>query len=248
MKEEQFLNIKALLKRVQQESQLYQNKFKEENFDIEDIQSPEDISKIPFTTKADLRGAYPLNLQAVPDEEIVRIHSSSGTTGIPVIIPYTAQDLEDWANMMKRCMEVAGVTKRDRVQITPGYGLWTAGIGFQAGIEKLGAMAIPMGPGNTERQLQMMMDLKSTAIVATSSYALLLAEEIRRRELKGNIQLKKAILGSERWGDKMRDRISEELGVELYDIYGLTEIYGPGISMSCGCNKRTSLLGRLFLL
>ena len=237
MTAEQFLEMKALLKKVARESMLYQNKFKDENFDIEDIQSPADISKIPFTTKADLRGAYPLNLQAVPDEEIVRIHSSSGTTGTPVIIPYTAQDLDDWAEMMKRCMEVAGVTKTDRVQITPGYGLWTAGIGFQAGIEKLGAMAVPMGPGNTERQLQMMMDLKTTAIVATSSYALLLAEEIHKRELKGNIHLKKAILGSERWGDKMRDRIKTELGVELYDIYGLTEIYGPGISMSCECNN-----------
>lgn len=237
MNEEQFLEFKKLLRKVQQESSLYKNKFREASFAIEDVKSPEDISKIPFTTKADLRGAYPFNLQAVSDEEIVRIHSSSGTTGTPVIIPYTAQDLDDWANMMKRCMEVAGLIKTDRVQITPGYGLWTAGIGFQAGVEKLGAMAVPMGPGNTEKQLQMMMDLKSTAIVATSSYALLLAEEIRKRGLKGNIHLTKAILGSERWGDKMRERIREELGVELYDIYGLTEIYGPGISMSCGCNS-----------
>jgi len=237
MTAEQFSKFKAMLKRVQQTSPLYQNKFKKEKFDIEDVQSPADIWKIPFTTKADLRGAYPLNLQAVPDEEIVRIHSSSGTTGVPVIIPYTAQDLEDWASMMKRCMEVAGMTSKDRVQITPGYGLWTAGIGFQAGVEKLGAMAIPTGPGNTERQLQMMMDLKSTAIIATSSYALLLAEEIHKKQLKGHIHLKKAILGSERWGDKMRNRISSELGVALYDIYGLTEIYGPGISISCECNN-----------
>lgn len=237
MKTEQFLKFKALLSRVQQESPLYQNKFKDAGLTIEDIQSPDDISKIPFTTKSDLRGAYPLNLQAVPDEEVVRIHSSSGTTGIPVIIPYTAQDLADWTNMMSRCMEVAGVTITDRVQITPGYGLWTAGIGFQAGVEKLGAMAIPTGPGNTERQLQMMIDLKSTAIIATSSYALLLAEEIHKRQLKSKIHLRKAILGSERWGEKMRQRIREELGVELYDIYGLTEIYGPGISMSCKCSN-----------
>lgn len=234
---EQFTKFKTLLKKVEQDSPLYQKKFKEAGFAIEDVQSPEDIAKIPFTTKDDLRDAYPLNLQAVPDEEIVRVHSSSGTTGKPVIIPYTSQDLEDWAIMMKRCMEVAGVTTKDRVQITPGYGLWTAGIGFQAGVEKLGAMAIPMGPGNTERQLQMMMDLKSTAIVATSSYALLLAEEIHKRQLKSSIHLNKAILGSERWGDKMRARISEELGVSLYDIYGLTEIYGPGISISCECNN-----------
>lgn len=234
---EQFLKIKTVLKKVEQDSSLYKNKFSEAGFTSEDIQSPADFCKIPFTTKSDLRGAYPLNLQAVPDIEVVRIHSSSGTTGTPVIIPYTNQDLKDWAIMMERCMKVAGVTAQDRVQITPGYGLWTAGIGFQAGIEKLGAMAIPMGPGNTQRQLQMMIDLKSTAIVATSSYALLLAEEIHKQELKGNIHLQKAILGSERWGDKMRERISNELGVALYDIYGLTEIYGPGISMSCECNN-----------
>ena len=136
---------------------------------------------------------------------------------------------------MKRCMEVAGVNKTDRVQITPGYGLWTAGIGFQAGVEKLGAMAVPTGPGNTEKQLQMMQDLKSTTLVATSSYALLLAEEVEKRNLKDTIHLKRAILGSERWGEKMRKRIKEKLGVELYDIYGLTEIYGPGISISCEC-------------
>ncbi len=237
MKAEQFLKFKMLLQRVQRESRFYQNKFKEASFDIAGIQSPQDIAKIPFTTKEDLRAAYPLKLQAVPDEKIIRVHSSSGTTGKPVIIPYTAQDLDDWAEMMRRCMEVAGVTTSDRVQITPGYGLWTAGIGFQAGVEKLGAMAIPMGPGNTEKQLQLMVDLQSTAIVATSSYALLLAEEICKRKLRSNICLNKAILGSERWGEKMRSRISEELGVALYDIYGLTEIYGPGISISCGCNN-----------
>lgn len=233
MKAEQFTKLKALLQRVQQQSPFYKNKFKAAGFDIDAIQDPADIIHIPFTTKEELREAYPLNIQAVPDEEVVRIHSSSGTTGKPIIIPYTAQDVDDWAEMMCRCMAVAGLTAKDRIQITPGYGLWTAGIGFQAGVEKLGAMAIPMGPGNTEKQLQMMMDLQSTAICATSSYALLLAEEIRKRDLKKNIKLKKAIIGSERWGDKMRARISEELGVELYDIYGLTEIYGPGISISC---------------
>ncbi|SDF05371.1 phenylacetate--CoA ligase family protein [Sporomusa acidovorans] len=233
MKAEQFTKLKALLARVEQHSPFYQNKFKAAGLAVEAITTPADIVHIPFTTKEELREAYPLNIQAVPDEEIVRIHSSSGTTGKPIIIPYTARDVADWAEMMRRCMAVAELTAKDRVQITPGYGLWTAGIGFQAGVERLGAMAIPMGPGNTEKQLQMMMDLESTVITATSSYALLLAEEIRKRGLKDRIKLRKAILGSERWGDKMRTRIREELGVELYDIYGLTEIYGPGISISC---------------
>ena len=200
---------------------------------ITEIKTEEDFKKLPFIDKAELRNAYPLGIQAVPDSEIVRIHSSSGTTGKPVIIPYTAKDVDDWATMFARCYETAGITKEDRIQITPGYGLWTAGIGFQAGCEKLGAMAIPMGPGNTEKQLQMMQDLKSTVICATSSYALLLAEEINKRGLKDKICLKKGVIGSERWSDKKREYIANELGIELYDIYGLTEIYGPGIGVNC---------------
>jgi phenylacetate-CoA ligase len=128
---------------------------------------------------------------------------------------------------------MAGITNKDRIHITPGYGLWTAGIGFQAGCERLGAMAIPMGPGNTEKQLQMMQDLKSTVLCATSSYALLLAEQVEARGLKDKICLKKGVIGSERWGEKMRERIQKIFGIELYDIYGLTECYGPGIGINC---------------
>ena len=200
---------------------------------ISHISSPDDFEKLPFSEKNDLREAYPLGLMTAPEEDIVRIHSSSGTTGLPVIIPYTARDVEDWAAMFARCYETAGITNMDRIQITPGYGLWTAGIGFQAGAEKLGAMVIPMGPGNTDKQLQMMMDMKSTVICATSSYALLLAEEIEKRGIKDKIHLKKGVIGSERWGEKMRQRIRSELGIELYDIYGLTEVYGPGIGINC---------------
>lgn len=198
-----------------------------------EVHTPEEFAKLPFSEKKDLRDAYPLGLMAVLEEEVVRIHSSSGTTGTPVIIPYTAKDVDDWAIQFKRCYETAGITKKDRIQITPGYGLWTAGIGFQNGAEKLGAMVIPMGPGNTEKQLQMMMDMESTVLCSTSSYALLLAEEIGKRGIRDKIHLKKGVIGSERWSQKMRDRISGELGIELYDIYGLTEIYGPGIGISC---------------
>lgn len=231
MTETQFKLIKDQLKKLTSMDCFYKTKL--EGVNVDDIQSQEDFEKLPFTWKGDLREAYPLGLQAVPDEEIVRIHSSSGTTGTPVIIPYTAQDVADWAEMFKRCYEIAGITNTDRVHITPGYGLWTAGIGFQAGVEKLGAMAIPMGPGNTDKQIKMMMDLKSTVLCATSSYALLLAEEIAKRGVADKIHLKKGIIGSERWGEKMRKRIANELGVELYDIYGLTEVYGPGIGISC---------------
>ena len=231
MKEEQFELIKAQLKKLTSQDCFYQKKL--EGINVDDIKSQEDFEKLPFTWKGDLREAYPLGLRAVPEEEIVRIHSSSGTTGIPVIIPYTKKDIDDWATMFSRCYKMAGVTNKDRIHITPGYGLWTAGIGFQNGAEKLGAMTIPMGPGNTDKQLRMMVDMESTVLCATSSYALLLAEEIAKRGIGDKIKLKKGIIGSERWGDKMRKRIANELGVKLYDIYGLTEVYGPGIAISC---------------
>lgn len=231
MKETQFLLIKEQLHKLKHKDCFYQKRL--EGINIDSIQSQENFEKLPFTWKGDLREAYPLGLMAVPEEEIIRIHSSSGTTGIPVIIPYTQRDVDDWADMFARCYEMAGITNMDRIQITPGYGLWTAGIGFQNGAEKLGAMVVPMGPGNTDKQLRMMMDMKSTVLCATSSYALLLAEEIDKRGIKDRIHLKKGVIGSERWGEKMRARIANELGVSLYDIYGLTEVYGPGIAISC---------------
>jgi len=223
--------IKYQIKRIKKANGFYAKRLAD--IDIDAIRTQKDFEKLPFSEKADLREAYPLGLSVVSEEEIVRIHSSSGTTGTPCIIPYTKQDVDDWAELFKRCYEIAGITNRDRIQITPGYGLWTAGIGFQLGAEKLGAMTIPMGPGNTEKQIQFMIDMESTVLCATSSYALLLAEEIQKRGLRDKIKLKKGVIGSERWGDKMRRRISEELGIELYDIYGLTEVYGPGIGVNC---------------
>ncbi len=222
-----------LLDRVSRKSLFYIDKFEKAGVEAGDVKTYEDIQKLPFTTKSELRGAYPMGLLAVDESEVVRIHSSSGTTGKPVIIPYTRFDIEIWSLMMARCFEFAGVTNKDRVQITPGYGLWTAGIGFQAGVEKLGAMSIPTGPGNTEKQIEMLVDMQSTVLCATSSYALLLAEEVAKRGIKDQINLKRGIIGSERWGEKMRNRISNELGITLHDIYGLTEIYGPGISIEC---------------
>ena len=230
--EKQLEQIRAQIKRVKEfGNPFYTKRFA--NVNPEDIKTQEDFENlVPFVTKQELRDAYPLGLATVPEEEIVRIHSSSGTTGAPVVIPYTKKDVEDWAIMFARCYELAGITNKDRIQITPGYGLWTAGIGFQAGCERLGAMAVPMGPGNTEKQLQMMQDLKSTVICATSSYALLLAEQVEARGLKDKIHLTKGVIGSERWGEKMRNRIQSILGIELYDIYGLTECYGPGIGIN----------------
>ena len=234
MSEKTLEQIKYQMSRVKAAGGFYARRLAD--VDLDKIKSQHDFEQLPFSEKADLRDAYPLGLAAVPEEEIVRIHSSSGTTGTPVIIPYTKKDVDDWATLFKRCYEIAGVTKKDRIQITPGYGLWTAGIGFQLGAEKLGAMTIPMGPGNTSKQLQFMEDLQSTVLCATSSYALLLAEEIDKKGIHDKINLKKGIIGSERWGEKMRQRIANELGVELYDIYGLTEVYGPGIAINCEYN------------
>ena len=229
--EKQLSQVNNQIRRLIEADNFYGKRLKEAG--IDHVSSVEDFLNLPFSEKQDLRDAYPLGLMTCKEDEVVRIHSSSGTTGMPVIIPYTAKDVDDWGEMFKRCYEFAGITKDDRIHITPGYGLWTAGIGFQNGCEKLGAMAIPMGPGNTNKQLQMMMDLKSTVLCATSSYALLLAEEIEKRGIADKIHLKKGVIGSERWGEKMRKRISTELGIELYDIYGLTEIYGPGIGINC---------------
>ncbi|MCL2136749.1 MAG: phenylacetate--CoA ligase [Coriobacteriia bacterium] len=231
MKDQQWEQILSLLAGIKQKSQFYSTKY--HDLDLADIKDLKGFQSLPLTTKDELRESYPLGLAAVPLQDIVRIHSTSGTTGVPVIIPYTAQDVADWAEMFKRCYEFAGVTSLDRVQVTPGYGLWTAGIGFQAGAELLGAMVVPMGPGNTDKQIEMMIDLQTSVLGSTSSYALLLAETIAERGLQDRINLRVGVIGSERWGEKMRARISTELGIKLFDIYGLTEVYGPGIAISC---------------
>ena len=221
----------AQVRRVAKFSPMYIEKYS--GIPVNTLMTKDQFESLPFTTKQDLRDAYPMGMQCVPNDRIVRVHSSSGTTGIPVILPYSSQDLEDWAVMMERCYQFAGVTREDRVQVTPGFGLWTAGLGFQAGAERLGAMVIPTGSGNTDRQLQLMRDLEASVLIGTSSYGLLIAEEVDRREMRSEIKLKKGIFGSERWGDKVRDRIYQSLGIEFFDIYGLTEIYGPGIAIDC---------------
>ncbi|BCV20996.1 phenylacetate--CoA ligase family protein [Moorella sp. Hama-1] len=229
--------LQALVRRLFDHSPYYREKLTAAGITPGDIRTAADLEYVPLTDKGELRNGKPLDLMAVPEEKVVRIHSSSGTTGKPIIIPYTAGDVAAWAQMMARCFALAGVTNRDRVQITPGYGLWTAGIGFQAGVEYLGAMAIPTGAGNTEKQLEMMVDLQATVLTATASYALFLGEEIERRGLREKIALRVGLIGSERWGEKMRRRIEELLGIEAFDIYGLTEIYGPGIGLDCPAHE-----------
>ncbi len=233
LKEKQSILLRRLMERLQEYSCFYRKKLEQAGISFADIKSIDDVKYLPFTEKEELRQEEALALMAAPEEEIIRIHSTSGTTGKPVVVPYTRKDVDDWAEMMERCMRMVGIKNSDRVHITPGYGLWTAGIGFQTGCERLGAMAVPMGPGNTEKQLAMLLDMQATVLIGTASYGLLLAEEAKKRGIDDQLKLRKAIFGSERWGEKMRTRMEEILGVETYDIYGLTEIYGPGIGIDC---------------
>lgn len=223
--------LQRLLERVKERGPFYRERLK--GVDPSKIKSVSDLRHLPFTTKEDLRDRPFEDFLAVPEEEVIRIHSTSGTTGKPVIIAYTKRDVEDWTHMMARSLRMAGVTRGDRIQVTPGYGLWTAGIGFQSGAESIGALVIPMGPGNTDKQIEFMLVMKTTVITGTASYGLFLAEEISKRDLRDKICLRKGIFGAEIWGDKRRRKIEELLGIESFDIYGMTEVYGPGIGIDC---------------
>ncbi len=212
----------------------YRAKFDAHGVRAEDVNPLEDLARLPFTDADDLRDGYPFPLCAVPFEKVVRIHSSSGTTGKRKNLCYTRKDIEDWTHFFARAYEMAGVTPEDRVQIAVGYGVWTAGAGFQAACEALGAMALPAGPGNVDLQCQFLVDLESTVLCCTASMGLLLAEEVNRRGLSDRVRLRKIIYGSERSSRSMRQKISDLLGgAELFDITGLTELYGPGTGIEC---------------
>lgn len=229
--------LTATVNRVYRNTPFYRERFRQHGVVPEDIRSLEDIRRLPFTDTNDLQDGYPFPLRSVGFEDIVRIHASSGTTGKRKVLCYTQRDLDLWADMFARCYELAGVTREDRVQIAVGYGLWTAGVGFQAGCERFGAMAVPLGPANADMHCEMMVDMQSTVFCATASMALLMAEEIHRRDLQKHIRIQKIILGAERCSDAMRVRIQELMGVEhIYDIYGLTELYGPGTGLDCSCH------------
>jgi phenylacetate-CoA ligase len=215
-------------------SEFYRKKFDEVGIKPQNISSLNDLSRLPLTVADDLREGYPFPLRSVPFERIVRIHASSGTTGKRKVLCYTQKDIDDWADMFARCYEMAGLTQEDRVQIAVGYGVWTAGVGFQLGCERFGAMVIPSGPGNLDMQCQFLEDFQSTVLCCTASMGLLMAEEIERRGLRERIKLKKIIYGSERSSDAMRNRMKQLSGVEdMFDIPGLTELYGPGTGLEC---------------
>lgn len=215
-------------------SPFYRKRLEDAGVNPTQIRSLDDLRRLPFTSAQDLRDEYPFPLRAVPFEKIVRIHASSGTTGKRKVLCYTRKDIDDWATMFARCYEMAQLTPADRVQIAVGYGLWTAGVGFQLGCERFGAMAVPVGPANTEMHCQLLEDMQSTVFCATASMALLIAEEIERRGIQDKLALKTFIFGAERHSRRMRQRIQEITGAEnLFDIPGLTELYGPGTGLEC---------------
>ena len=215
-------------------SPTYRDKLGEAGVWPENIQTLADLEKLPFTTAQDLQEGYPFPLLSVPFDKVVRIHASSGTTGKKKVLCYTRNDVDDWSHFFARCYEMAELTPEDRVQIAVGYGVWTAGISFQMGCEAFGAMAIPAGPGNMDMQCQFLVDMQSTVMCCTASMGLLLAEEVEKRGIRDHINLKKMIFGSERSSDAMRRRIQDLLGIEhMFDIPGMTELYGPGTGLDC---------------
>ncbi|SDT84980.1 phenylacetate--CoA ligase family protein [Desulfobacula phenolica] len=230
--------LKWTLNHVYENSLFYRKKLQDSGFEPGDITSLDDLENLPFTDKQDFLEDYPFPLRSAPMEDIVRIHGSSGTTGKRKILCYTARDIDNWANLFARCYELAGLTKQDRVQIGVGYGLWTAGAGFQNGCERLGAMAVPLGPANVEMHIDMLLDLQTTVFCSTASMALLLAEEIEKRNLASKINLKTIILGAERHSLSMRNRIQQITGAKhIHDIYGMTELYGPGTGLDCASHN-----------
>ena len=223
----------ATVKRVYQNVAYYRKKMDENGVTPDDIKSVDDLYKLPFLTKDDLRDAYPYGLVAAPLKDCVRIQSTSGTTGRRVVAFYTQHDIDLWDDCCARAIVAAGGTNEDVVHVCYGYGLFTGGPGLNGGSHKVGSLTLPMSSGNTERQIQFMCDLGSTILCCTPSYAAYLAESIHERGLRDKIKLKAGIFGAEAWTQEMRHDIEEQLGIKAYDIYGLTEISGPGVSFEC---------------
>ena len=230
----QLERLQARVKDVYEKVPFYRRSFKEAGVTPEDIKTLSDLGKLPFTTKLDFRDNYPFGLLTVPMDQVVRIHSSSGTTGKPIIGPYSQKDIDTWAEIMARTLATAGATKDDVMQNAYGYGLFTGGLGFHYGAERLGASVVPTGGGNTKRQILLIQDLGSTVITCTPSYALILAETALEMGIDlRDTKLRLAVCGAEPWSEQMRKEIEDKLGVTAINIYGLTEVIGPGVSCEC---------------
>lgn len=229
--------LKATVERVYYNSPFYRTKMQEIGITPNDITSLEDITKLPFTTKTDLRDQYPFGLFSAPMSEIVRLHASSGTTGKPIVAGYTREDLSIWSEVMARTFAGGGCDRNDIFQIAYGYGLFTGGLGAHYGAELLGSSVIPISSGNTEKQIQLMTDFGSTALCATPSYALYLAEAIQDMGVRDKLKLKVGFFGAEPWTEEMRKELEDKLNIKAYDIFGLTEIIGPGVAYNCSEQK-----------
>ena len=227
-----------LVKYVYTNVKFYREKMQALGIEPGDIHGIEDIVKLPFTTKQDLRDNYPYGLQAAPASEIVRVHASSGTTGNPTIVGYTQKDIEIWAECVSRCLGAAGMSKEDTFSVSYGYGLFTGGLGLHYGVENIGAAVVPTSTGNTEKHLRLMRDLKITGTAATPSYMLYLAETMEKMGIKKeDLSLKAALCGAEPWTENMRQEIQNKLGLKMFNIYGLSEVLGPGVSYECECQN-----------
>jgi phenylacetate-CoA ligase len=234
LKELQGKKLGVLAKFVYENVEFYKKKFDEIGLKPDDIKSAEDITKLPLTYKDDLRDHYPFKMLAVPMDDIIRVHASSGTTGKPTVVSYTRKDIDDWTELMARTVMAPGITHKDIIQNAYGYGLFTGGLGFHYGAEKVGATVIPISGGNTDRQLMIMQDFESTVLTCTPSYALFIAEYAKKEGIDvSKLALKKAICGAEPWTDDLRKTIEKNMQIDAYDIYGLSEIYGPGVSVEC---------------
>ncbi len=234
----QLERLQAVMNRVHKNVIHYKKIFDNLNIIAEDISSLSDLSKIPFTTKSDLLLNYPYGMFAVPLREVVRIHSSSGTTGKPIVVGYTKNDIKIWSNLVARLMTAAGVTRDDLVQIAFGYGIFTGGFGMHYGAEAIGASVIPMGTGNTEKQLMIMQDYKTTVLVSTPGYALALAQRLEKMGINPNaLSLKAGLFGGEPWSEKVREEIESRLMLSATDNYGLSEVIGPGVAGECSCKN-----------
>ncbi len=230
--------VKTMVKRVYDSVPFYRKKLQDAGIEPGDITTIDDLQKLPFTTKQDLRDNYPFGLFTVPQADIVRLHASSGTTGKSTVVGYTHNDIEMWSEVVARSLTMAGVGKSDIIQVAYGYGLFTGGLGLHYGAEKVGATVIPISGGNTKKQLQLMEDFGSTVLACTPSYAAYLGEALTEEKIdRRNIKLKAGIFGAEPWTEEMRSQIEQLLGIKAYDIYGLSEIIGPGVSMECHCQK-----------
>jgi len=229
----QLRRLKSVAEKVYKNVPFYQKKFQEAGVAPEDIKSLADISRLPTTRKQDLRDNYPFGLFAVPREEVVRVHASSGTTGKPTVVGYTAKDIETWSDLMARDFVMVGVEKKDIFQNAVNYGFFTGGLGVHYGIERMGAMAVPSGVGNTERQLEIMMDFGVTVLHCTPSYALYLAETAKARGVVEKLNLRIGCFGAEPWSDESRRELEEALNIKAYDSYGLSEMMGPGVAFEC---------------